>query len=137
MLLDVVRCPRLTRQGDRAQSQRKCEGGKGMTLIELSIKMSGITPVKTCIHSTLTGRSAVFFKRRTMKISPRGLPILSPEHQYGCYTMIATNIQYFSSVPSSSFVLDHTMLDKGGGSTEEEQCTSTRQMYQVAGCSSL
>ena len=50
--------------------------------------------------------------------------------------MVATNMQYFSAMPSVSFVLDHTRLDKGGGSTEEEQCTNTRQMYQVTGCSS-
>ena len=49
------------------------EGGKRMTLIEQSIKMSKTAPAKTC---TLTGRSVVFFKRRKMKISPRGPPIL-------------------------------------------------------------
>ena len=81
------------------------------------------------VHSTLTGKSAVFFKRRKMKISPNTKAYHYPEYHYGCYTMTATNILYFSSMPSVSFVLDHTRLDKGRWSTEEEQCTSTRQMY--------
>ena len=51
--------------------------------------------------------------------------------------MITINMQYFSSMSSGSFVLDHTRLDKGGGSTEGEQCTSTRHMHQVTECSFL
>ena len=62
-----------------------------------------------------------------MKMSHISLQI----EYHGCYTIIATNMQYFSSMPSVSFLLDHTRLDKDEGSTEEEQCTSTRQMYQV------
>ena len=79
--LDVVRCPRLNRQGvieSRAMglwSYLIPDGGKRMTLIELSINMAKTAPAKR-VHSTLTGRSAVFFRRRKMKISPRGLPII-------------------------------------------------------------
>ena len=73
---DVVRCPRLNRQGvteSRAKemglwSYPISEGSKRMTLLELHQRKR--------VHSTLTGRSAVFFKRRKIKISPRGLPIL-------------------------------------------------------------
>ena len=68
------------------------------------------------------GRSAVFFKRNKMKISNR--PTYSPE--YGCYTKIATNMQYFSFRPSGSFVLDHTRLEKGGRSTPLTPGTCTK-----------
>ena len=111
-------------------------GDKRMTLIELSIKMSKTAPAKTCTFHTDWKKCCI--SQEEKKISPGGLSCTnSSEYHYGCYTMIATNMQYFSSMPSGSFVLDHTRLDKGGGSTEEEQCTSTRQMYQVTGCSSL
>ena len=111
------------------------EGSKRMTLIELSIKMSKTTPAKTCTFHTDWKKCCIFQKENNEDLTQR--PTNSPQYHYGCYIMIATNMQYFSSMPSGSFVLDHTSLGKGGGSTEEEQCTSTRQMYQVTGCSSL
>ena len=111
------------------------EGGKRMTSIELSIKMPKTAPAKTCIFHTDWKKCCIYQEEKNKDLMQR--PITSPEYHYGCYTMIATHMQYFSSMLSGSFVLDHSMLDKGGGNTEGEQCTSTRQMYQVTGCSSL
>ena len=64
-------------------------------------------------------------------ISSRGLPILL-RITMAVFTMIAMNMQYISSMSSASFVLDNSRLE-GGGSTEKEQCTRARQMYQVTG----
>ena len=81
-------------------------------------------------------KCCIFQEEKNEDLTQR--PTNSTEYHYGCYTMIATIMQYFSSMPSSgSFVMNHTRLIKGGWSTEEEQCTSARQMYQVTGCSSL
>ena len=70
------------------------ECGKGMTLIELPIKMS---------------KNEDLIQR----------PTNSPEHPYGCYTMIATSMHYFSSMPSALTKADEALI-------EEEQCTSTK-----------
>ena len=63
------------------------EGGKRMTLIKLPIKISKTAPAKTHIHSKLTGNEDLTHR-----------PSFSPE--YGCDTMIATNMHYFSPMPS-------------------------------------
>ena len=139
--LDVVRCQRLKDWVWPRTESRKMghwsypipEGGKRMTLIELPIKMSKTAPATMCTFQTDWNLKMLYFSSGDPYATHR--PTYSPE--YGCYTMIATNMQYFFSMPSGSFVLDHTRLDKGGGSTEGEQCTSTRQMYQVTGCNSL
>ena len=102
------------------------EGGKRM-----SIKVPKTAPAKTCIFHTDWKKWCIFQEEKNE--DPTQRPTNSPEYHYGCYTMIATNMQYFSSMPSGYFVLDHTKLDKCRRSTEEEQCTST----QVTGCSSL
>ena len=102
---------------------------------ELNIKMSKSAPAKTCTFHTDRKKCCIFQGEKNEDLTQR--PTNSPEYHYGYYTMIALKMQYFSSMPSVSFVLDHTRLDKGGGSTEEEQCTSTRQMYQVTRCSPL
>ena len=62
-------------------------------------------------------------------------PTNSPEFHYGCYTMIASNMRYFSSALCVLCSGSYKAWQRW--STEEEQCTSTRQMYQVTGCSSL
>ena len=82
-----------------------------MTLIELSIKMSRITPAKTCTFHTNWKKCRSFQEKKKADLTQR--PTNSPEYHYGCYTMIAMSMQYFSSMPSGSFVLDHTRLDKG------------------------
>ena len=66
------------------------EGGKRMIVIELSIRMAKTAPATTCTFHTDWEKCCIF-----------------QEYHYGCYTMIATNMQYFSSMPSWSFVLDH------------------------------
>ena len=95
------------------------EGGKRMTLIELSIKMSKTAPAKTCTFHIDRKKCCIFQEENNENLTQR--PTNSPdEYHYGYYyyTMIATNMQYFSSMPSVSFVLYHKRLDKGGGSTE-------------------
>ena len=111
------------------------EGGKRMTLVELSIKMPKTAPAKTCTFHTDWKKCCIFQEEKNEDRTQR--PTNFPEYHSGCYTMIVTNLQYFSSMSSGSFVLDHAKFDKGGRITEEQQCTSTRQMYQVTGCSSL
>ena len=137
--LDVVRCPSLNRQG---VTERRAKGNgtihigdKRMTLIKLSIKMSKTAAAKTCTLHADWKKCCIFQEEKNEDLTQR--PTNSPEYHYGCYTMIVKNMQYFSSMPSGSFVLDHIRLDKGVGSTEEEQYTSTRQMYQETGCRSL
>ena len=71
-------------------------GGKRMTLIKLPMKMS-----KTAFQTDW--KKCCIFKRRNMKISLTGLLLLCM-----LYTMIATNMQYLSFMPSGPFVLDHT-----------------------------
>ena len=84
-----------------------------MTLVELF--MSKTAPEKTCrLHSGLTGRSAVFLKRRT--ISSIGL----------LYFLSMALIPWLRPTYSTSLsrprgwgvVLDHTSFDKGRRSTE-------------------
>ena len=86
------------------------EGGKRMTLIELSIKMSKTAPAKTCTVHNDWKQCCIFQEEKNEDLTQR--PTNSPEYRYGCYTMIAMNMQYLSSMPSGTFVLDHTKLDK-------------------------
>ena len=74
-----------------------------MTLIELSIKISKTEPAKTCTFHTDWKKCCIF--------------------QEDCDEN-AVLLFYSLGV----LFLDHIRLEKGGGSTEEEQCTSTRLM---------
>ena len=81
-----------------------------MTLIELSIKISKTAPAKTYTLHTDRKKCCIFQEEKNEDLTQR--PTNSPEYHDGYYTMIATNRQYFSSMPSVSFILDHTRLDK-------------------------
>ena len=64
--LDVVRCPHLNRHGVAKSRAREngtlypIPGGKRMTLIELSIKMSKTAPAKTCTFHTDWKKCCIF-----------------------------------------------------------------------------
>ena len=106
-----------------------------MTLIELSIKMAKSAPAKTCTFHTDWKKCCIFQKEKNEDLTQR--PTNSPEYHYGCYTMTATNMQYFSSsMPSGSFVLDHTKHKKGRGALRSNNALAAADV-QITGCSSL
>ena len=84
--LDAIRCPCLNRQGVTESRAKEMglwsypipEGGRRMTLIELSIKMSKTATTKSCtFHADWKILEDLYFSRgEKMKILPRGLPIL-------------------------------------------------------------
>ena len=98
--LDVVRCPRLNRQGvtESRAKENGSEGGKRMTLIELSIKMSKNAPAETCTLHTGWKKCCIFQDEKNKDLTQR--PTNSHQFSLYCwYTIIATNMQYFSLCP--------------------------------------
>ena len=63
------------------------EGGKMMTLIELSIKMSKTAPAKMCTFHIDRKNCCIFQEENNKDLTQK--PTNSPEY----YTMIATNMQ--------------------------------------------
>ena len=83
------------------------EGSQRMTL---SIKMS---TAKTCTFQTDWKKCCIFQGEKNDNVTY----LFS---RVWLLYIIATNMQYFSSMPSGSLVLDHTRLDKGGGGGSTE-----------------
>ena len=73
--------------------------------------MSRTAPVKTCTFE----KCCIFQEEKNEDLK---LPPIRFSPEYDQYTMIETNLLYFSYMPSGSFVLDHTRLDKGGAVAE-------------------